>query len=90
MRAGRGGVEGVVTGGATAVRPAISAAVRICEPAGCDDDLNGGAPASEPGAAQRGLADVAGAADSADVATAGAGGPAAAGADPVGGCCDTG
>jgi hypothetical protein len=58
------------------VRPAISAAVRICEPSGRWGGVNGEAPASEPGADHRGLAGLVGAADSARVATAGGSEPA--------------
>ena len=70
------------------MRPAISAAVRICEPAGRGGGVNGEAPASEPGADHRGLAGLVGAADSARVATAGGSEPA--GADGAAGTAEAG
>jgi hypothetical protein len=81
LRAGRGEVWGGATGGATAVRPAISAAVRICEPAGREGAVNGETPGSGLGAAHRGRAGLV-SAESFGVAPAGAGD--SVGAEPPG------
>ena len=72
---------GGATGGATAVRPAISAAVRICEPAGREGAVNGETPGSGLGAAHRGRAGLV-SAESFGVAPAGAGD--SVGAEPPG------
>ena len=81
FRVGRGAVWGGATGGATAVRPAISAAVRICEPAGREGAVNGEPPGSGLGAAHRGRAGLV-SAESFGVAPAGAGD--SVGAEPPG------
>jgi hypothetical protein len=81
--AGRVAVGGVPTGGAAAVRPAISAAVRICELPGRVGDVSGEAPTSGLGADHWGLVGPAGAGESVGAAPAAAAEAPGAG-DPVG------